>query len=350
MRRWIILISLALVSGAPIAFAYDACSPLAIETRANVAVSDGSVFRTETRFHAAEGSAFTQRTGDGETLIVVEGPFSWTRADDTVSAGTEFHKLFALGHQFHAFLLHFEAIAENVEETGEVGFLGDLRAARSGDYPYGGRVHLVSGDSENRPLGLLFEFPDIPAISVVFDDWRDHAGTDLPFALEIDDGTRQFTYAYTDIAIENRSPLWFMRAVGAVDLDAVNVYRLHRQLLAAHCLGDADMMADLSAEEVHSANRGRLGTSDRETTRTRFADVFEAVDYAEYHDLKDPVIRVSDSGALAWIGVEVQAKGSATEDGAPFDMQWAWIMVAEKADGTWRHTANASNMVPTPTE
>lgn len=350
MYRLIALTGLALLSAGHASHADDACSPLAIETRANVAVSDGSVFRTETQFHSAKANSFTQRYDDGETLIVVEGPFSWVRTGDTASGGTAFHKLFALGHQFHAFLLYFDEIAGTVDPAGQVSFLDETRAALSADYPYGGRVHLVAGDRPERPLGLLFEFPDIPPISVEFDDWRDHAGRDLPFVLEIDDGTRQFTYAYTDIAIEDRSPLWFMDGVGAVDLDPVNVYRLHRQLLAAHCLGDAERMANLSTEAIVSASRGALTQTDRETTRTRFGQVFEAVDYTEYHDLKDPVIRVSDAGDLAWIGVEVLAKGVEVADQTPFEMQWAWIMLAENSDGTWRHAGNASNMLPPATE
>ena len=48
MRRLFILLSLALGPAALSGHADDACSSLAIATRADVTVSDGSVYRTET--------------------------------------------------------------------------------------------------------------------------------------------------------------------------------------------------------------------------------------------------------------------------------------------------------------
>lgn len=345
MRRLFVLLSLALGPGSLPGYADDACSSLAIETRADVTVSDGSFYRTETYFRSAHHAAFVQRSDDGETVIAVEGPLSWVRADGSETEGVAFHKLFALGHQFHAFLLHFETMTEDIDTAGQVVFLGEIRDAISGDYPYGGRVHLVRGAEPDRPSGFVFEFPDIPAISVQFDDWRDHAGTAVPFVLVIDDGTRQFTYRYTDVSTVETEPLWFMQAVGKVDLDSVNVYRLHRRLLAAHCLGDADALAELSAPEVLSANRGALSQIDQATTQARYSHVFDAVDYTEYHDLKDPVIRVSEAGDLAWIGVEVLARGLSIQDQEPFEMQWSWIMIAEKIGDDWKHAGNASSML-----
>ncbi len=140
------------------------------------------------------------------------------------------------------------------------------------------------------------------------------------------------------------SPLWFFEATGAPDLDAVQVYRLHRTLLAAHCLGDADLIANLSAPEVIVAGRGELYRESSESMRAQFTALFERLDYREYHDIVLPELKLS--GDLGWIGVNVRAVGEDKEGGAPFDDQWAWIMVVEKRDGAWLHAGNASNRRP----
>lgn len=346
MRIFAIVIFLFATLAVPQARASDACSGLAIETRASVSVSDGTSFETETRFHSAQSAAFTQ-ISDGETThIAVEGPFGWIEAGDAVELGTEFHKLFALGHQFHALLIHFEAIVANTETSDAVAFLGTDRRAVSGDYPYGGRVHLILGPDEARPVGLKFEFPEIPAISVTFSDWRLQGDTALPYELTIDDGERQFVYAFSRVSVSARSPLWFIDSAGPSPLDEVEVYRLHRRLLAAHCLGDADLMATLSADQIISANRGALSETDRAALKDRFTQLFQAVDYESYTDLQTPRISISAAGDMAWIAVEVRTRGHTVETAEPFDSKWAWIMLAQKHGDRWLHVANASNIAP----
>lgn len=325
------------------AWASDACSTTAIRTSADVTVSDGSSFRTQSFFHAADQAAI-RHIGDSDQFIVVEGPLSWVRVGDELDAGSAFHKLFALGHQYHALLLHFDEIVSNPRSTEQLEFSGAVHRARSGDYPYGGSVHLVDSGASGRAAGLLFEFPDVPAIEVTFSDWRDVGDTQLPYLVTIDDGERIFDYRYTSISTDRDSPLWFHEAISAPELDPVQVYRLHRKQLAAHCLGDAGLMARLSTEEIVSANRGELAQASRESMRERFTAVFDSVDYTEYHDIELPVIEVAESGDVGWIAVNVRAVGAEIGTGTPFDNQWAWMMAVRKIDGEWLHAGNASNV------
>ena len=325
-----------------ISWSSDACSTRAITAAADVIVSDGSIFQVETYFHSRDVSAI-RHIRDPQQLIVVEGPQSWTQIGDNSNTGTEFHKLFALGHQFHAFVLHFEEIVSNVRRLDVILFDDEARQATSGDYPYGGVVHLIQGADEMRPVGLLFEFPENTVISVKFDDWRNVGKVSLPYRLQIDDGQRVFDYHYSDIRVTPRSPLWFFDAVPPPRIDAVQVYRLHRKLLAAHCLGDADMIADLSAPEVIAASRGKLEQMTNEAMRERFAALFQSLDYTAYLDLVAPTIELAEDATLGWIGVNVEAQGKEIETGTLFSSQWAWIMMVRKIDGVWLHAGNASN-------
>lgn len=337
------LTAMAALCAGTSAWASDACSDRGIVASADVTVSDGSSFSTEA-FYRAPDIAAIRHARSPEQTVAVEGPVAWAQVGDEAELGTNFHKAFALGHQYHAFVIDFDSLVTGVRGTAAQPFRDRTYTARSGDYPFGGTVHWIDGDSPERPLGLVFEFPETAPIEVAFSDWRQTDGAELPFRVDIDDGDRVFNYRYTKVEHGPRSPLWYAEAVPAPSIDEVRVYRLHRQLLAAHCLGDAEMMADLSVEEVVSANRGRLDTATRDSIRERFARVFEQVDYTEYHDISQPEVRVASAGDMGWIGVNVRAVGSYPETGASFDDQWAWLMIVRKVNGRWLHAANASNV------
>lgn len=324
-----------------IAWSSDACSTRAIYTFADVSVSDGSSFSTESFYHSRDAAAI-RHVMDEEQIIAVEGPSSWVRRGDNTEAGSEFHRDFALGHQVHAYLLHFDQIVANIRQTAEVTFRGGRYRASSGDKPDGGVAHLIAGADPDRPVGLMFENPD-STIAFSFSDWRVLDGESIPFHVQIDDGERIFDYRYSSVDFAPKSPLWFTDVVPAPDIDEVQVYRLHRRLLAAHCLGDADMMADLSAPNIIVASRGELLESSPTATRERFRGVFRRVNYTEYHDLAMPAIEVASSGDLGWIAVNVRAVGKITESGDSFDDQWAWIMLVRKINDIWLHAGNGSN-------
>lgn len=323
------------------AWSSDACSSQAIHTLADVSVSDGSSFSTESFFHSKDAAAI-RHILDEERIIAVEGPTSWVQRSDSTEPGTEFHKDFALGHQFHAYLLYFDEIVSNIRATSDIQFRGGTYQATSGDKPGSGIAHLIAGDDPGRPVGLLFDNEDI-SIAFSFFDWRELDGESIPFHVQIDDGERIFDYRYSSIDLEPKSPLWFFESLPAPDIDEVQVYRLHRKLLAAHCLGDADMMANLSAPNVIVASRGELLETSPAETRERFTSVFQRVDYTEYHDLEMPVVEISSAGDLGWIAVNVRAAGESIETGEPFDDQWAWVMMVRKINDVWLHAGNASN-------
>ncbi len=325
------------------AWSTDACSTRAVFTAAEVSVSDGTSFRTESYFHSANAAAI-RHIFDEEQLVAVEGPVTWAQRGEEAEAGSDSYQEFALGHQYHALLLFFDEISSNVRRTDRIPFAGVARSGLIADFPSGGRILLVDGDHQHRPAGFVFELPDHERFAAEFADWRQLGELDLPFSVQIDDGERTFHYRYTEIEVGSRNPLWFFEAIPAPAIDELQLYRLHRKLLAAHCLGDADMIADLSAAEITSANRGEISASTNDELRARFKGLFEQLDYRSYVDRVEPTIEIS--GDAAWMLVEVQAQGEATASGTSFDDQWAWVMFAKKIDGAWLHTGNVSNRKP----
>ncbi|MEQ8936189.1 MAG: hypothetical protein RIE56_10405, partial [Amphiplicatus sp.] len=74
--------------------------------------------------------------------------------------------------------------------------------------------------------------------------------------------------------------------------------------------------------------------------------LFQRLDYRSYEDLTEPMIEISPSGDMGWVGVKVRAGGVINEKGEPFTSDWAWIMLARKIDGEWLNAGNASNQKP----
>ena len=323
--------------------ASDACTTRSIVTSADVTVSDGSSFLTESYFQSGTSAAI-RHIGEKDQIVVVEGPFGWTRVGEADKMGSDFEKIFALGHQFHAFALYFDEVVSNPRDSEQILFRGDKHRALTGDYPHGGVVHLIPGEAENQAAGLVFEFAESKPIVVAFSDWRNAGQLKVPFQATIDDGDRVFIYRYTKIDPTSKSPLWFTEAISDPSLDEIQIYRLHRQLLAAHCLGDADMIARLSAAQVLSVNNGALQQVTNASVRERFSGLFGQLDYTAYYDIVTPIIEIAEAKDLGWVAVNVRAEGRSIEQGAPFENQWAWLMIVRKEDGKWLHAGNASNL------
>ena len=334
---------LCLVSFAQVICASDACSKRSILTAADVTVSDGSSFTTRSYFQSKNAAAI-RHIADTDQTVVVEGPYGWVRVGDSEKMGSDFEKTFALGHQFHAMLLYFDEVMSNPRESGNVFFQGEQRRALTAEYPYGGLVHFIADEGGPRAAGLVFEFPESEPIVARFSDWRNLDQIEVPFQVTVDDGQRIFRYRYTRIDIAPNNPLWFFETVSRPSIDEIQVYRLHRQLLAAHCLGDADMIARLSSAQILSANSGELQQVANTAIRDRFSDVFERLDYSAYYDIVTPIIEIAEGSDLGWIGANVRAVGEEAKQGTPFDNQWAWLMTVRKEDGKWLHAGNASNI------
>ncbi len=319
--------ALPLLVACPAAFASDACTTRAIETSAEVAVSDGTSFSVRTLYQSRDAAAyFRPDTG----WLVVDGPITWSVSDDDQALATDAAGDFVLGHQLHAMLLAPETLA----------------APGAGDDA--GRIALPAGthievreERNGNVAALAATTPDGQSIGIKFRDWRPVDGTDLPHVAVFDDGQRRFTYQYTLIRTAARTPDWFWSAVPAPALDEVGIYRLHRELLLAHCAGDAGRMAELSAESSLSANRGALQWVARDEVHERFVGVFANVDYEQYIDLQRPVVHAE--GDTGWIAVNPRAIGRSRIDATPFDTTWSWIMLVRRVGGRWLNAGNASS-------
>ena len=216
------------------AVASDDCSSPAVRTTADVTVSDGSSYQTESYFHDFDMAAI-RFIDENEQVFAVEGPWSWISQNGQAQLGSDFHKLFALGHQYHALLLYFDDLGQDSRQAEQLVFNGENYRGITSDYPYGGTMHLIEGKDPARPSGILFEFPDAPRIESRFSDWRDSHGATVPYHIQVDDGDRVFSYRYADIELMPQPPEWFFQAVKAPELGEIKIYREQRKETAASC-------------------------------------------------------------------------------------------------------------------
>lgn len=320
----------------------DACTTSGIRAAADVTVSDGLRFRVETWFRTPGEAAIRFHRDSGST-IAVEGGLAWSSNEGEARLAPDSAHAFVLGHQYHAFIRDFAGMVENPEPVEGVTFAGKHLSGTSGRLPFGESAYLLRAADSDRPAGFRLDRPGREPIEAEFFDWRNRPGGDLPFRIVIDDGEREFEYRYTRVDVSRDSPLWFHRAVPAPSIDEVQVQRLHRRLLIAHCLGDADMMAESTADEALIVDRGSVSAMTPDEVRVRFASVFERGDYTAYFDLQAPRISVAGSGDMAWLVASVRAEGTERSSGRPFSSQWAWAMLARKENGRWLNAGIASN-------
>lgn len=327
------------------ATANNACVTPTISTSADVTTSNGAAYRVDA-YYRNRLETTVRFVSDDTSLIAIEGPLAWVANGDQVSLAGDADRRFVTGHQFHALAFHFDDIVANVKPAQAVQLEGAAYDGRRGDYPDGGTATLLE-DETGQPLGLILALPDTTEITVSYEDWRQTAdGVSVPFSARVTHEGVIYDYQYTDVSFADGDAVSFHEAFPAPEVDAVQVHRLHRSLLAAHCRGDAGMMAQLTAPEALIANRGDITTVSPDDMETRFTSVFSQVDYRAYLDLKQPAIEVAESGDVGWVMVNVRADGEVVETGDAFSDQWAWVLLARKIDGVWLNVGNASNVKP----
>jgi len=149
-------------------------------------------------------------------------------------------------------------------------------------------------------------------------------------------------------------PLVIILCAGALDAqepstDARELRRLHEELLEAHRTADVDRWMAIEAPVHVSVNGGRVTHPEFEARRDRRALYLEGTTFEVYRDLREPLVRVSEDGSLAWLIAEVEVRGtaaSAVGGDESFHAIWAWVELYEKTDGRWRLVGNASNRRP----
>jgi hypothetical protein len=138
-----------------------------------------------------------------------------------------------------------------------------------------------------------------------------------------------------------------LTAVTVTDGDQLRA--LHEKVMQAHRQSAVELLLEDEAADYIVANRGEVSRPTLDERRRRLGAYLGRTSFQQYRDLVEPVVTVSNDGTLAWVIVQVQARGTQTvEDGReePIEFVSAWIELYQKKDGRWWRVGNASNFKP----
>ena len=133
------------------------------------------------------------------------------------------------------------------------------------------------------------------------------------------------------------------------ETDRQTLLRLHQEVLQAHRNNDLDTWMESETDDYVMVNRGSISTPDKAARRERLAPYLNSTTFAEYRDLVEPIVHLSEDGSLGWLIAQVRIVGTQKlPEGAPetFESTWAWIELYEKRHDKWLRIGNVSNVQP----
>lgn len=125
------------------------------------------------------------------------------------------------------------------------------------------------------------------------------------------------------------------------------ILELHRAQREYHFGGNAEAFAGQLSDDFISINGGEVTKPTRKEFKDRFQSYFSTVDFIRWDDIREPVVRFSDDGSLAYTVVQKEVvtrheneEGNLVEERTRF----AWTAVYRKTAGEWRieHVASAN--------
>jgi hypothetical protein len=317
-----------------------------IIAEADVTVSDGLKYRTESLYIDPQRAAFRMTYPDRTVTRGVEGRYFWSfdgKAETESDASTE---VFVLGHQVHAQILFFSQIHPGKLLRGKADFIGepmDFAEVSGGD-----SVWTMFYDKSG-PKGMKLKMAAGQTVQFEFGEFRPTGGVSLPNEVWMDDGQRRFKYVFSRIAI-NEGKLADFQAPEKVLTDEQRLLRRHRVVMDDHYFGDASGLKSINGEPFTVVSDGEVFTMSDEDADSGFDKIMSSRDYTVYDDLIRPIVKISRDGSLGWVTVRVFAKGVRFgEDGkpsGPLEFTSAWTELYEKIDGNWRMIGNVSNFAP----
>ena len=311
----------------------------AISTQASVQVSDGLTYNTQTLYHDPQRAIFRREYADRTVTQGVEGKYIWSFEGDAEKEISAFIGDIILGHQFHAQILFFDKLHPQFLSPETADFSGQkclvLKAPgdnqdfnfyyQEDDYPVG--IEIVRREDKN----IVFKFLD----------WRDVDGVQLPFIIEIDDGSRQFEYRFDQIKF-NAGSLDDFRAPENVLNEEQKLMRCHRVIMDGHLFGETAGMKAQQSDTMTMINSGEIEIVLSNQPDPMIDRIMASRDYTVYDDLVRPQIKVSEDGTLGWVTAQIHAEGVRFDENGqptlPLEFTCAWTELYQKEGEAWKMT------------
>jgi hypothetical protein len=122
---------------------------------------------------------------------------------------------------------------------------------------------------------------------------------------------------------------------------------LHQKTIDAHWKKDVEFFTKDISDDYFSAGNGEIRNPAKEEITSQFERYLQGTTFTEYRDVREPIIRFSKDGSMAWSLVQVRVAGrSQAEFGTErdFDTTWAWITLYERQGDGWVRLGEVSNL------
>ncbi|HYF30865.1 MAG TPA: hypothetical protein VD993_07085 [Chitinophagaceae bacterium] len=127
--------------------------------------------------------------------------------------------------------------------------------------------------------------------------------------------------------------------------DTEDILALIRQERKAHFEKNASLFMSEFSDSMVSVNRGEVRTATMEERRKRIQGYFDSVEFIKWDDVKEPQIRFSDDGSLAYAIIQKQVIVSRTDSLSKKSVDttdFAWVSIYRHGKDGWKVECNVS--------
>jgi hypothetical protein len=106
-----------------------------------------------------------------------------------------------------------------------------------------------------------------------------------------------------------------------------------------HFTKNAKAFVALFSDEFLSINRGKIDQPTREKSYDRFDTYFKSVDFIKWDDNKEPIVRFSKDGSIAYVAIDKTVITKAMDKNGKeiFDTtNFAWLTIYKKENNGWK--------------
>ena len=117
------------------------------------------------------------------------------------------------------------------------------------------------------------------------------------------------------------------------------ILQLEASQKAFHFSKNARSFTDLFSDHFLTINKGIVGSPTRTISFEKFDRYFKNTEFVKWDDRKQPIIRFSDDGSVAYVAVqkEVVIKSTAGNGSSQVDItNFAWLTVYRKFKTGWK--------------
>jgi hypothetical protein len=134
-----------------------------------------------------------------------------------------------------------------------------------------------------------------------------------------------------------------------LDEEKAEILRLHHLQRDYHFQKDSTAFTDLFSANFISVNRGVITFPKKKETLSKYHSYFSTVDFVNWDDVAEPIIRFSEDGKLAYTIVDKIVKvryPEVTGELVEEETHFAWTTIYKKYDNEWKIDCVTSTETP----